>query len=129
MGTVIFMIFFKKLQIKRKYVRISRPCVRHEDIWGSEGIVPLILNLYTRRGGHFHTSAALPPAEEPLVPNEQRAGCAPELVSACSANGTAIPRTSSPYRSCYTDSSCLTMFSRAKIVSCQMIGQLEDNEQ
>lgn len=95
MGNVILMICFKKLQIESKGICASHLCVCRERVWGSEGTAPLITNHYIMRGGHFHTPAALPSGEEPLVPIKQKAECAAELVCVPSANGTAIPQTSS----------------------------------
>jgi hypothetical protein len=86
---------FQKLWIESKGIRVNHPCVHHEGIWGNEGISPLIPKLYIMRGVHFHTLAALTSGEEPLVTIKQKTECAAELVCASSANGTAIPQTSS----------------------------------
>ena len=94
-GNVILTIVFKNSCLESKGICVSHPCVHHEGIWGNEGTSPLIPKLYVMRGGHFYTLASLPSGEESLVTIKQKTECAAELVCPSSANGTAVPQTSS----------------------------------
>jgi len=50
-----------------------------ETYWGSEGVAPRIRHLM-EVSGQLHTSAALTPGREPLVPIGEEAGWAAETV-------------------------------------------------
>jgi hypothetical protein len=66
--------------------RVKGPYARHEGVWRSSGISPLVLIVGTRLkvSGQLHAPSALPSRIEPTVPNEIRVWMKPQSRFGCS---------------------------------------------